>query len=198
MMDDAPPIAIGSPPTAADRQPPAASHDLAALVHRYSGPLLHYVHNLVGSHETAQDIVQDVFLRYHRQHRNNGRTDIASPAGWLYRVAHNASMDARRRRKCRTDHAPALADHAAAVASQREQSDDPAAQLSKAEAAALAMSELAHLPDPLPRIVQLKIIHGLTLREISQTLNIPLATVHHQLNRALTDLAAKLKNRGAI
>lgn len=105
----------------------AARHDhgggeptlcLTAAVERYETPLLRYAGQMLrGDHEYAQDIVQEAFLRLHRQMGNDAMAppdansdatnattitnDKAPGAGaggraWLYKVVHNLVIDALR------------------------------------------------------------------------------------------------------
>ncbi len=53
-----------------------------------------------GSWPTAEDVAQERFLRLYQ----HGRRGKPVHAGWLFRVAHNLSIDARRR----SSHAPPL------------------------------------------------------------------------------------------
>ena len=56
--------------------------------------LVRFVNGRVGSHESAEDIVQNVLERFHRA----DRASVASPKTWLYRAARNAIVDHYRTR----------------------------------------------------------------------------------------------------
>ena len=65
-------------------------------------PLLFSIaYRMIGSAGDAEDIVQEAFLRFHRESRNRG--DIASPRAWLWKVttrlAINHLQSARVRRE---------------------------------------------------------------------------------------------------
>ena len=60
------------------------------MVESFESPLLRYVIVLLRCpRERAEDIVQEVFLRFHHQVRNHGHDSIEDVPAWLYRVAHN-------------------------------------------------------------------------------------------------------------
>ena len=67
------------------------------LVARFQAPLFRYLHGLVGSHEHAQDLLQETFLRAYRSLAT--LDDPALLRGWLYRIAHNQAVSALRRRR---------------------------------------------------------------------------------------------------
>jgi len=57
-------------------------------------PLLRFAHGLTGVRETAEDLVQEAFLRLH-QHW----TEVQQPRPWLYRCLRNLAINHLRQRK---------------------------------------------------------------------------------------------------
>ncbi len=55
----------------------------------------------LGDDDLAQDIVQDVFVRIHD--RADQLEDVDRVKGWIHRIAHNAMVDALRRRRPQVD-----------------------------------------------------------------------------------------------
>jgi RNA polymerase sigma-70 factor (ECF subfamily) len=171
----------------------AESVDFLELVRELQSPLLRYARRLLGPGDDAEDIVQDAFVRYHRQ------TDQPdNPKSWLYRVVHNRAMDLRRKRKRRKDHHGRVSDQAAAVARDRRADDQPDSGLIRAEAIAQALDCLNELPDEQQQIVTLKIMQGLTLREVAEVMDMPFPNVNYRLNRAMGELARRLKRKGVV
>jgi RNA polymerase sigma-70 factor (ECF subfamily) len=76
--------------------------DLMAVVAHYQGSLLRYVGRTIGTtdHE-AEDIVQETFVRLHLQVTKKGRQSIRSLTAWLFKAAHNLTIDVLRRRSRR-------------------------------------------------------------------------------------------------
>jgi DNA-directed RNA polymerase specialized sigma24 family protein len=69
--------------------------EFAALVEPHRAELLVHCYRLLGRYDDAKDLVQEAFARAWRWRGTfEGR---ASLRGWLYRIATNACLDARRR-----------------------------------------------------------------------------------------------------
>ena len=56
------------------------------LYHRYEGPLLSFFYRRVGNWETAQDLVQETFIKVHQNLRT--LRDPKRFSSWLYSIAH--------------------------------------------------------------------------------------------------------------
>jgi RNA polymerase sigma-70 factor, ECF subfamily len=66
------------------------------LVERYQGPLTNFLHHLTLDQGQAEELAQDVFLRVYRaapRYRPDARFTT-----WLYRIATNLALNARRAR----------------------------------------------------------------------------------------------------
>ena len=70
-----------------------------SLVDQYSEPLYWHVRNLVYSHEDADDIVQETFIKAWKA-LPSFRGD-SSPSTWLWRIATNEALSFLRRQKVR-------------------------------------------------------------------------------------------------
>lgn len=64
---------------------------LAELYERWAGPLLHFIERMCGDRATAEDVLQDVFLRVWRAAPNYRPT--ARFSTWLFQVARNAWLN---------------------------------------------------------------------------------------------------------
>ena len=67
------------------------------LVRRYQQKVYWIARRIVGSHEEADDIVQEVFIRVY-----NGLTSFRSESGfytWIYRISVNVALNSLRARK---------------------------------------------------------------------------------------------------
>lgn len=72
----------------------------AELVHRFDGPIHHAVFRIVGDHDRADDITQQAFIS---AYEHLGGFDIRRRFfSWIYRIALNEALNARRRgwRQC--------------------------------------------------------------------------------------------------
>lgn len=53
--------------------------------------------------DQREDVVQETFIRLHRQVSTHGWGSIKHPTTWLFQVAHNLTMDVLRQRRRRQD-----------------------------------------------------------------------------------------------
>jgi RNA polymerase sigma-70 factor (ECF subfamily) len=69
----------------------------AQIVRRYEAPLARYVQRLLGgTGQSAEDVLQDVFLKVYVNLNDYDRTRAFGP--WIYRIAHNEAVSFLRRR----------------------------------------------------------------------------------------------------
>ena len=85
-----------------------------ALVDQHSRYVYSLAHRMTGNAQDAEDVVQESWLKAHRQlSRFEARADFRT---WLHRITVNCSIDLIRARRHREDaHDPILADAAAAA-----------------------------------------------------------------------------------
>src|ERR1044072_8158459 len=65
------------------------------LVRRYQRPIVAYVYRMVGDYDTALDLAQEGFINVYTSLRRY-RPEFKFST-WIYRIAHNASIDHLRR-----------------------------------------------------------------------------------------------------
>src|SRR6266566_2020689 len=61
---------------------------IESLFAAHESALLAYAQSLVKQNETAQDIVQEAFMRLHADFDN-----VRQPQAWLYRTVHNLALN---------------------------------------------------------------------------------------------------------
>ena len=67
------------------------------LVEYFQEPIYYYIRRLVVSHEDAEDVLQEVFIRvYHNLGQFRGESSLST---WIYRIATNESLRLLNRRK---------------------------------------------------------------------------------------------------
>lgn len=163
---------------------------LALLYARYGDVVYGLSLRIVRQVEVAQEVTQETFLRVWR----SAHTFQGSPSGfrsWLFRIAHNLSLDQLRRQAARPrtvtitpepagDHMPldTLADETCDVA---------------AQAAARCLHDqvrraLLTLPAEQRSVLELAYFGGLTHREIAERTGEPLGTIKTRLRLGLQKL----------
>jgi RNA polymerase sigma factor (sigma-70 family) len=66
------------------------------------------------------------------------------------------------------------------------------------EARQVALRELAQLDDQHRQVVLLKVIQGMTLRQVAKVVGISVSLVNYRLNQGLTELSRRLKRAGVV
>jgi RNA polymerase sigma-70 factor, ECF subfamily len=152
--------------------------ELRELYRRYSGELFGFACNALGDRDLAEEVVQDVFARAWR-HAGDYDPRRASVRTWLYSIARNRVVDARRRAAVR----PGVVGGA--------EPESPAELDRTLEQAVLrwqVAAALARLSPEHREVIRLAHYGGLTLREIAERKGIPLGTVKSRTSYALRSL----------
>jgi len=135
-------------------------------------------------------VVQNTFLRYRRALLADKK--VQHPKSWLYRVSHNLAVDLNRR-EGRSRQLDEEMTQLAEPSIAQTASPGPAEMLTHDEAREIAMRELRKLPGDDRQVLLLKLIEGLTLREISDITGAKIGTIHYRLNRGLRVLKDRFK-----
>ncbi len=158
-----------------------------AIVSTYEGALLRYAHRLLQNRDTAQDVVQDTFIRLYRTWQDPFEPGPAIQT-WLYRVAHNSAVDhVRRESRMESLHLKHAAEHAEETAPAPDQ--HLCAVGDEAERAARALETLS-LRDR--QLILLKVYEEKSYKEISAITGLSVSNVGYSLHHAMKKLAAAL------
>ena len=162
---------------------------LAELYDRYSRPVYSYLYRVCGDPQTAEELLQEVFFRVWRQ-----ATTFDSSRGafvsWVMSIAHNLAIDEVRRVGRRPR---AGTDDPERILSQvvdRDPSPDEMAWLGDLRCQMRAAID--QIPAPQRDVIELAYFSGLTQREISQRLGIPMGTVKTRTRLGLLRLRERL------
>lgn len=147
---------------------------------RESHDKLHgFIQSRVGDAATADDILQDVFLRIHQ--RLDSLRDESKLQSWMYTITRNAIIDYYRTRKQGVELPEALA------APEAGPSDE-----ARLEMADCAQSMIAALPDNYRQAVMLSEIDGLKRKELAEREGISLSGAKSRVQRGRAMLKDKL------
>jgi RNA polymerase sigma-70 factor (ECF subfamily) len=164
----------------------------ALLVYRYERELYNYLRRYLGNAEMAEDVFQATFLLVHRRCDQFHSERKFRP--WLYTIATNQAIDARRRTK---RHKMLSLD------SPREQEHDDDGQLasmletSEVNPLELTLDEerrqlirraLEKLPEQLYAVIHLVYYQGMKYREAAEVLEVPVGTVKSRMHSAISRL----------
>lgn len=147
-----------------------------ALFHRHYEQVYGLLFRLVGNRGEAEDLAQEVFLKfYHQSFRLDREHNVG---GWLYRVATNLGYNALRERKRRWQRNVLLLPDPAGA-------PDPADEVAANERMARVRAALARLPQ---RQVQMLLLRQMELSyaEIAESCGVAPGSVGTMLARAAT------------
>lgn len=178
---------------------PLDAGDLMAVVAHYQSPLLRYAGQILGriDHE-AEDIVQEAFVRLHRQVTGHGSGSVKHLTTWLFRVTHNLTIDVLRQRSRRKRVPETTIDPVVLSEEQAADELDALGEVLRQEARQVALRELAQLDDQQRQVVLLRVIQEMTLRQVAEVVGISVSMVNYRLNQGLTELAQRLRRAGIV
>ena len=158
-----------------------------SLVENYQDLVYNTALGVVQNSEDAEDVAQEVFIQVFRsidQFKGDARLST-----WIYRITLNECLNQQRGRGAQ--HIP----FEALLGSDEELDTGAAADLQHAEG---ERREIVHravmeLSPKLRAVVALKYLDGLSYEEIASVLECSPGTVASRLNRALSELEARLR-----
>ena len=157
-----------------------------AFFQRYRTPIYRTAYGLTGDPQAAEEILQDTFARAY-QRRHILRPDV-SPLPWLHRVALNLCYSRLGRRRLPSE---PMGD--AVIGLVRDLATEPAEHAEQQELRRIVRDGVADLPPKHQSVVILYYLHGLSLQETAELLDIRLGTVKSRLHYALRSLRTRLE-----
>lgn len=160
----------------------AAASETEQLFDECSESLIRYLRYHFGNGTEAEDIAQESFVRFFRARKR--REPIVQPRAWLFRVAHNLSVDFHRK------HRPELLDEQEWVVYDR------GVDLADQTEAYVEVSKLPWYRLTPTELYCLRLrTEGLKFREIGEVLDLSISTVVSYISRALAKLRKGVKEK---
>lgn len=165
------------------------------LVRRYERELYNYLRRYLGDAEMAEDVFQATFLQVHLKCDQFEAGRRFRP--WLYTVATNQAIDARRRNRRhqmvsldRDGGSNSDGDDVGRLVNLLTSNDqDPFDTIDSLERRQSVQQTLDELPEHMHAVVQLVYYNGMKYREAADVLSIPVGTVKSRLHSAIAKLA---------
>jgi RNA polymerase sigma-70 factor (ECF subfamily) len=154
-------------------------HEMEALLRRFERPLLQYVTRILGDSDRAQDVVQETFVKFQNEKRE--QLDDA-PAKWLFTVCRNGALNI-----CRKEKRMTYLDQELLEARESEQ-PAPYEKLEAKEASGFLVKILGTLPPRQQEVLQLKFQNDLSYQEISEITKLSVSNVGVLIHNALKTL----------
>lgn len=172
-----------------------------SLVRQYQGKAYAIAYNMCsGDSEEARELTQEAFLRAFRSLKNfRGKASFYT---WFYRILINTCLDSRRRRSRwegifsfwrRDKHEKASSDEIDAEYPDPKEHSNPMDALNNKQLAQEIRQALASLPEKQRVVFQLKVLHGMRIREIAKIMGSAEGTVKSHLFRATLFMREALK-----
>ena len=155
------------------------------LVERFQDRLLNFVGRIITDRETAEELVQETFLRIFNQ--KNSYAPEYAVSTWIYTIALNLARSELRKRKLR---------RFLSLDFIKEEADVELADKINLKAESLApiiQRAIEKLPDDYKTAFILCDIQRLPYQQIAEVMRVPVGTVKSRINRARSMLRDKLK-----
>lgn len=174
-----------------------AHRDSAKVFIEHRADLVQYATRILGSRSSAEDVVQEAYLRFARQSEGSeasgdaGKGDrILEPVRYLYRIVRNLAYDCGRRPSMPLvgDLDDGLLARAASIAPSPEEDVRWRQDLGRVERA------LDSLPERTRQAFEMHRLGGLPLKEIAVRLDISVTRTHQLIKTALTVCAEQLED----
>jgi RNA polymerase sigma-70 factor, ECF subfamily len=169
------------------------------LVTRFERPVYSLIVRMVQDPGTAEDLAQETFVKAYRSLRSYDASRKLS--SWLFKIAHNTTIDHLRRNVPDTVPLEASPDQEegrgglAAVLADGSV-EDPSAAAERRDMARSLERAIARLRSEYREAVVLFYIEGVSYQEICETTGLPLGTVKTNLHRARKELAQEMTAMG--
>ncbi len=183
----------------ADRDPTAVAlardgdtDAFRSLVERYSRYVFSVAYRLTGSVEDAEDVVQNAFLKAHRQlSRFEARADFKT---WLHRITVNCAIDLIRSRRHREiGHDPADLEAGTTPASPSEALPGPDWLMLSAEIRDRLREGLTQLTPSERAAFTLRHVEGLSIREVASAMGLKTEAAKNSIFRAVRKMRVALE-----
>lgn len=157
---------------------------LADVFEQHESELLHFAYGYVKRRPVAEELVQESFLRLHKQWKV-----VQNPRAWLYRCVRNLSLNHLRTHRRETviplpDEGSPADDH------------KPDAELLRIEAFGMVRELIADLPERDRRLIHLKYHEDQSYKDIAETLEMGIGNVGYRLHHILKRLGTALSQAG--
>lgn len=150
-------------------------------------PLLRFAYGLTGQRETAEDIVQDAFLRLHKHW-----AEVENPRAWLFRCTRNLALNHLRDNKRNSS----IETNQQTGEEWETKTPNPEAALGRLEAIGTLRLLISELPEPDRTLISLKYSKELKYEQIATHTNLSVSNVGYILHNTLKALAASLRQLG--
>ena len=157
-------------PKSSDRRKPATDAAFGTVVQTYKQRVFGTVYRMLGRRDDVEDVGQDVFIRLHQSLGQLRTVEVFET--WLYRLTVNTVYDYLRKKRRRCDVPLAdLSEEQIRLADAAAGGKDMAISRRQTEASDLLRSLFVNVSDEDKKLLTLKEVQGLTLKEMKGIYN---------------------------
>ena len=149
--------------------------------------LVRYAKTFVKDHDTAEEIVQDLFFRLWND-KKNFKIET-SLNGYLFRAVHNRCLHLIEHKKVVEKHARELSYR------QEENVENPSETVQYSELQSIIVRTLERLPERCGRIFCMNRFEGLKYAEIADKMSVSVKTIEAEMGKALKEFRKALKEQ---
>ncbi len=162
-----------------NKNPDFSACDPAELFRAFGAAVYAYARRLLGETADAEEVLSETFLRVcQKREQYDGRGSLRA---WVFSIAHRLCIDVVRD-KAKLAKPVSLPEQLMAT------DPPPTVSIEKQERQTIIAGAIERLSAEQKEVIMLKIYGGLTFREISETLGIPLNTALGRMHQALKQL----------
>lgn len=171
------------------------SKSFERLMRLYSRKIYSFVYRMVRDEETANELVQDFFIKiYTVLHKYNFTYKFST---WAYRICYNLVIDHVRKNQVSVD---SLDDEFVTQKALHESdnyvSDNGFDQLEQAEIRELVWDSVEKIPLKFRELVLLRYLDGLKYEEIAEITDLPVGTIKNRIFKAKELLREEIRIHG--
>ena len=152
------------------------------LVRRYQRPIVGYIYRMLGDYDASLDVSQEVFIKVYKSLDKYSSEYKFST--WLYRIAHNATIDHIRRNSQNLQSLETESEDGAYQMQLESSAPTPEQNQERREWKSEIESVVKCLPSTYRELILLRHTQELSYDEIAEVTNLPLGTVKNRLFRA--------------
>lgn len=166
------------------------------LVKRFERPVYSLIVRMVQDPATAEDLAQEVFVKAFR--RLNTYDPQWKFSSWLFKIAHNTTIDHLRRGTPETVPLEAEEDDRGSLSAvlADETAEDPRAAAERRDLGRSLDRAISSLRPEYRQAVLMFYAHGASYQDICEVTGLPLGTVKTNLHRARKELAQAMTSLG--
>jgi RNA polymerase sigma-70 factor (ECF subfamily) len=173
---------------------------LEILLHRYKNPIFKKILTKVRSHELAEDIFQDTFIKIIHTLLSGKYNEEGKFLPWALRIANNLVIDYFRKNNARKmiSEASSSSDSFNVFTHMSNDEDNWLEYIMRSELHNQLLNSIDFLPDLQQEVVRMRIFEDLSFKEIAEKKNISINTALGRMRYAIQNLRKLLDEKGVV